>query len=149
MSEKKSGANNIRFSSKVCLLLNRFFPSVERPGREDPMEYADAQYQWAKTSLSYFKDQIELKDKIILDAGCSLGGKTIYYSEKGVKSIVGIDLDVKRTEHANQYANKKNKKIELVVEYYNRRMIKGINSLKIIPFINKYLTTRAIYILTK
>jgi len=99
------------------------------------MEYADAQYQWAKITLSYFKDKIELRDKIILDAGCSLGGKTIYYSEKGVKSIVGIDLDVKRIEHANQYTNKKNKKIELVVEYCNRRLIKGINSLKIIPFI--------------
>lgn len=273
MSEDKVGKDNLDFSSEICQFLNRFFPKVEIPGREDPMEYAAAQYQWAKTSLSYFKNQIELSDKVVLDAGCSSGGKTVYYSELGVKSIVGIDLDTKRIELAKQYANKKNKEIEfkiasiaempldddtfdivflndvvehidrnillnalkeskrvikkggkicvefppwqshdashlydyiqipwchlifsdesliqvvqsmkpvkvhgqldsiehfrelnritipefdelvkkagLIIEHRKRRLIKGINSLKIVPFINKYLTTRAIYILTK
>lgn len=273
MSEDIVGKDNLDFSSRICLFLNRFFPKVERRGRADPMEYAEAQYQWAKTSLSYFKDQVELRDKVILDAGCSLGGKTLFYSEQGIKSIVGIDLDAIRIEFAKQYANKKNKEIEfkiasiadmpfdddtfdiiflndvvehldrnillnalkeskrviktegkiclefppwqshdashlydyiqipwchlifsdetliqvvqsmetvkvhgqlgsiehfrelnrikipefdelvkktgLAVKYHKCRMIKRINNIKIIPFINKYLTTRAIYILTK
>lgn len=36
-----------------------------------------------------------------------LGGKTVYYSENGCKSIIGIDIDETRIKYSNQFAKRK------------------------------------------
>lgn len=91
-------------SETVLLFLNRFFPKKKLQGRESPGAYSDAQYAWARKSLALHAPYIDLKDKVMLDAGCGPGGKTVFFSEQGVKSIIGIDIDPERIALAKSYA---------------------------------------------
>ncbi|HYV91977.1 MAG TPA: methyltransferase domain-containing protein [Chitinophagales bacterium] len=106
----------MKFSEDLCLFLNRFFPARKVAGRESPQSYSEAQYEWAKYSLKLYEGLVDLKDKIILDAGCGPGGKTVFYSEQGCKSITGIDIDETRLKLAKEFAAKrKAMNVEFVV----------------------------------
>jgi ubiquinone/menaquinone biosynthesis C-methylase UbiE len=96
------------FSENLCLFLNHFFPKLKRAGRGSAIDYSEAQYGWAKIGFDNYGSLVDLKDKEVLDAGCSLGGKTIFYSEQGCKSIIGLDIDEKRIGLAKEFAAKKN-----------------------------------------
>jgi len=98
---------NMKLSESSCLLLNRLFPKPPVKGRESPRSYSEAQYEWAKTNLALFASHINLKDKDVLDAGCGLGGKTVYYAQNGCKSIIGIDMDEIRINYSKQFAESK------------------------------------------
>ena len=98
----------MRISENICLLLNNFFPKKKVQGRESPEAYSETQYGWAKKSLKLFDGFVDLKDKMVLDAGCGPGGKTIYYAEQGCKLIIGVDIDENRINFAKGFAEKKN-----------------------------------------
>ncbi len=97
----------MKLGESICLFLNKFFPKPPVAGRESARSYAESQYDRAYSSWVLYESHVDLKDKHCLDAGCSLGGKTIYYAEKGCKSIVGVDIDDKYVEHARQFAEEK------------------------------------------
>ena len=97
----------MKLSESICLFLNNFFPKPPVAGRESAQLYAESQYNRAYSSLALYESHIELEDKDILDAGCSLGGKTVYYAEHGCKSITGVDRDDVYIKHAKQFAKKK------------------------------------------
>lgn len=42
----------------------------------------------------------------VLDVGCGLGGKTVYYAERGAELVVGLDLDEKRARVAMELARR-------------------------------------------
>lgn len=93
---------------ELCLLLNKCFPKKKVQGRESPQAYSETQYQWAKKSLALYSGYIDLKDKIVLDAGCGPGGKSVYYSEQGCQQVFGVDIDENRISYAKEFAAKKN-----------------------------------------
>ncbi|MBK7384392.1 MAG: class I SAM-dependent methyltransferase [Flavobacteriales bacterium] len=93
----------MRLSERLCLLLNRAFPKRGIEGRGSPGAYSEAQFHWAEKNYSLFSSSIDLKGKVVLDAGCGPGGKTLYYATKGCRSIVGVDLDPVRIGHAQQF----------------------------------------------
>lgn len=95
-------------SEGICLFLNKFFPKRTREGRESAQSYSEAQYSWAKKSLTLYDKYADIKDKYILDAGCGPGGKSVFYAEKGCKSVIGIDIDESRIKYAKEFASKKN-----------------------------------------
>lgn len=76
-------------------------------GRASPEAYSRAQYEWAKKALQLYSPYVDLKGKDMLDAGCGPGGKTIFFSEQGVRSITGIDIDPERIELAKKFAQQK------------------------------------------
>ncbi len=90
-----------------CLFLNNFFPIKKVEGSASPQSYSEAEYGWAKDSFAFYSSYITLKDSIVLDAGCGLGGKTVFYAEKGCKSIIGIDMDENHITYANEFAGMK------------------------------------------
>lgn len=98
----------MRISESICLFLNNFFPKRKFRGRESTESYSEAQYSWAPKSYAMHERFLNLKDKVVLDAGCGPGGKTVYYAEKGCKSITGIDIDESRIQNAKDFALKKN-----------------------------------------
>jgi len=57
---------------------------------------AKSYFQWefdqAKLSYSDFQPYINLKGKNVLDVGCGLGGKELFYLLKGAKSVTGLDI---------------------------------------------------------
>lgn len=97
----------MRPSEHLCLLLNRCFPKRQRAGRESPEAYSAAQHEWAEKSFSFYADRIDMKDKLVLDAGCGPGGKTLYYAAKGCKRIIGVDIDENRIGHARNFLRAK------------------------------------------
>jgi len=97
----------MKLSESICLLLNNIFPKIKVAGRESAQSYSEAEYGWAKSSFALFAPYINLKDRDILDAGCGLGGKTVFYAEGGCNSIIGIDMDENHIKYSKQFAKKK------------------------------------------
>lgn len=98
-------------AESLCLYLNKLFPPKERSYRNSPEKYVEIQYEWAKISLSYFEGYVNLEGKDILDAGCSLGGKTLFFSERKPRSLVGVDIDPVRIKYAREISKKNNKNV--------------------------------------
>ncbi len=105
-----------RLSEHICLGLNRLFPKREILGRGSPEDYTKAQSAWAEKNFRFFSAHVELKDKVILDAGCGPGGKTLYYAGKGCSSITGVDIDPVRIAHARSFLSEHpNSRVEFMV----------------------------------
>ena len=94
----------MRFSEELCLFLNPLFTKKKVKGRGSSQAYSEAQYEWAKDSMQRYAPYVDLKGKVMLDAGCGPGGKTVYFSEQGVQSIIGLDLDPERIQYAKEFA---------------------------------------------
>jgi len=97
----------MRISEEICLFLNRLFPKKKVMGRSSAEAYSQAQYEWARKAMALFAPYVDLRGKDMLDAGCGPGGKTIFFSEQGVKSITGIDIDPERIDLARKFAQSK------------------------------------------
>lgn len=93
----------MRLSTRTLLLLNRIFPKRKIQGRGSALSYSEAQLAWAEKNFRFFRSHVDLKDKVVLDAGCGPGGKTMFYADKGCRSILGIDIDPVRIGHANTF----------------------------------------------
>jgi ubiquinone/menaquinone biosynthesis C-methylase UbiE len=96
---------------RFCLALNRCFPKRKIAGRASPEDYVRAQRMWAERNFRFFAPYVELRDKVVLDAGCGPGGKTGFYASMGCKRIIGVDIDPERirlakaSTHAEQHAS--------------------------------------------
>jgi len=88
----------------ILKTLNKIFPPKQYEGRKSTQEYSLAEYGWAKRDYELYKDLLPLESKVVLDAGCGLGGRTAYYSEKGAASIVGIDMDENHIKFSKEFA---------------------------------------------
>lgn len=88
--------------------LNKLVPPKKVEGRKSPLEYSLAEYGWAQRDYERYKKILPLENKVVLDAGCGLGGRTAYYSEKGAESIVGIDMDENHIKYSKEFAVYKN-----------------------------------------
>ena len=97
----------MKLGESICLFLNNFFPKTKVAGSESAQLYSETEYGWAKSSFALYAPYINLKNKDILDAGCGLGGKTVYYAENGCNSIIGIDMDENHIKYSKQFAKKK------------------------------------------
>lgn len=107
-SANRSPVLTMRPSEDLCLLLNRFFPKRQRAGRGSPEAYSAAQHEWAAKSFAFYAGHIDMIDKLVLDAGCGPGGKTLYYAAKGCRRIIGVDIDENRIGHARNFLRKMN-----------------------------------------
>jgi 2-polyprenyl-3-methyl-5-hydroxy-6-metoxy-1,4-benzoquinol methylase len=94
-------------SETLCLLLNRLFPKPKLGGRESPQAYSEWEHGTAGRRLRLHDGLIELRGKRVLDGGCGLGGRTVYYAEQGCDSIVGIDIDEIHIKFAREFAERR------------------------------------------
>lgn len=98
-----------RVSENFCLFLNslcRPYPSYRVEGER----YNDAEYREVTRDFDelYGKYQLDFKDKLVLDAGCGLGGKSVYYAQKeGCRHVYGVDMDTRHIELANEFSAEK------------------------------------------
>lgn len=82
-------------------------PKVKTRNRSNASEYAEEAYRAAATSLEHYRLHNSLRGKMVLDAGCGLGGKTVYYSEMACKYVAGVDMDPTHIRHATDFATSK------------------------------------------
>jgi ubiquinone/menaquinone biosynthesis C-methylase UbiE len=92
----------MELSVEICLFLNKIFPYKKPMGRGSAEEYVKVQMMWAEQSYKKFGSFIDLNGKLLLDAGCGSGGKTFFYSQKGVSKVVGVDFNPKSIDTAVQ-----------------------------------------------
>ena len=68
------------------------------------MAYSEGQYKKADGALGIYGPYADLRDKVVLDAGCGPGGKTVRFAEYGCKLIIGVDSDELSIKHARDFA---------------------------------------------
>lgn len=95
----------MNFYEFSLLLLNKFLPKKKVVRRKSPRSYFYAEYEWANTELKLFLPYINLENKTVLDIGCGLGGKTLFYAEKKVSKIIGLDIDKNYITWAKKFTN--------------------------------------------
>lgn len=86
-----------RWSENLILILNRVFPPMPMHRRLHTAKLDEAAYQqWeyaeAERIHGDFQPEWDLRDKRVLDVGCGLGGKMVFYARSGARQVVGIDL---------------------------------------------------------
>ncbi len=88
----------VKLEEKLIFFLNKLF---QRPfGSFGELAAAKtgakAYFQWefdqAERSYSEFQPHINLKGKNVLDVGCGLGGKDLFYLLKGARRVTGLDI---------------------------------------------------------
>jgi len=92
----------------ILATVNKLVPPKKVEGRNSPHDYSLAEYGWAKRDYERIKSILPLENKVVLDAGCGLGGRTAYYAEQGPKSIIGIDMDENHIKYAKEFFASKN-----------------------------------------
>jgi ubiquinone/menaquinone biosynthesis C-methylase UbiE len=75
---------------------------------EDEFSYSNWEFGLAEADWRKFYDGVvELKGKRVLDLGCGLGGRTVFYASKGPVEIVGIDIIEENVEKSILFAKLK------------------------------------------
>jgi SAM-dependent methyltransferase len=62
----------------------------------DNESLAWADYEMARAALEVLGPAVDVSGRRVLDVGCGLGGKTVYYAEQGARLVVGVDISEER-----------------------------------------------------
>ena len=94
-----------KLGEAICIRLNSLFGKVPAYA-EDGEEYSNAEYREVSKQFdkSYSEYGLELQDKVVLDAGCGAGGKTVFYAKLGCQHVYGSDREPYLIEKAKECA---------------------------------------------
>lgn len=76
------------------------------PVAQDNADLAQANYETAQAALQLFEPALDIAGHRILDAGCGLGGRTLYYAEQRARRVVGLDASPERAGVAAALASR-------------------------------------------
>lgn len=84
-------------SVKLILFINKLVPAIPvhtelAEAKRTVQAYQQWEYEEIKRIYKDFEPYWDLVGKTILDVGCGLGGKLVFYAEQGARKVVGIDL---------------------------------------------------------
>ncbi|MEX1018677.1 MAG: class I SAM-dependent methyltransferase [Litorilinea sp.] len=101
---------------QTVLALNALSPLAPNLRALDQAKLSVDEYQqWEQAQLAQlipeFGGYWDLRGKQVLDLGCGLGGKTIYYAQSGARQVVGIDLRTNSLESARLLGEERTGKI--------------------------------------
>ena len=88
----------VKLEEKLIFFLNKLFhrPLGSFGELTAAKTGAGAYFQWefdqAERPYAEFQPHINLQGKNVLDVGCGLGGKELFYLLKGAKSVTGLDI---------------------------------------------------------
>lgn len=92
----------------ICKIMNRLFRKPTVCGRQSREDYAKWEFDIAPSNLESFKPYSSFDAKIILDLGCGMGGKSLYYAMNGAKEVFALDTDLDRVKIGIKTAKLKN-----------------------------------------
>ncbi len=86
-----------KLAVKLILLVNKMVPAAPvhielTEAKYTVHSYQRWEYEEIKRIYKDFEPYWNLKGKTVLDVGCGLGGKLLFYAEHGARKVVGIDL---------------------------------------------------------
>ncbi|HET9950635.1 MAG TPA: class I SAM-dependent methyltransferase [Candidatus Eisenbacteria bacterium] len=95
----------MKTATRVLLALNRFAPRPNFPPRPTPAAYAGWEYREAEYQVSLMKRAgVSYAVSRVLDLGCGLGGKSVYFAERGAGYLLGLDLLASNARAAREFA---------------------------------------------
>lgn len=89
---------------ETVVRLNRLLPKPRVGGRESDSAYSDWEYSTGRDIFREHFPQAQLAGSRVLDVGCGLGGKTVWYAESGARHVVGVDVERKHARQSRIYA---------------------------------------------
>ena len=92
----------------ICRIMNRIFRKPTVCGRQSREDYAKWEFDIAPSNLESLKPYSSFDAKIILDVGCGMGGKSLYYAMNGAKEVFALDTDLDRVKIGIKTAKLKN-----------------------------------------
>ena len=100
--------SNLGFSERLCMMASNLFPRTTSYVGKFGMEYCEEQYKNARRDFELFRPHLDLDGALMLDAGCSHGGKSVYYAENGPAKVIGLERYGDKLEMGRELARKKN-----------------------------------------
>lgn len=88
---------------EAIIALNRLFPKPRIYGRESEEAYSQWEYEVGRDVFTRHFGAEVLQDAEMLDVGCGMGGKTVWYAEAGARHVTGIDIDPTHAGPAGKY----------------------------------------------
>lgn len=89
---------------EAVVRLNRLFPKPRVGGRESDDAYSEWEYRVGREVFQRHFGHAELRGARVLDVGCGLGGKTVWYAESGAALVVGLDVDRRHARQSRDFA---------------------------------------------
>ena len=101
-----------KLAVELILLVNRLVPAAPMhvelaKAKRATCRYQQWEYGEIKRIYKDFEPFWEVEGKVVLDVGCGLGGKLLFYIEQGAKGVVGIDLRASSAVAASQSASER------------------------------------------
>lgn len=89
---------------EMVVRLNRLFPKPRVGGRESADAYSEWEYRSGRDIFTQHFPAARLLGLRLLDVGCGLGGKMVWYAECGARQVVGLDLEPKHVRQSRVFA---------------------------------------------
>lgn len=89
---------------EAVVRLNRLFPKPRVGGRDSDDAYSEWEYRVGRDVFKRHFGAADLHGARVLDVGCGLGGKTVWYAESGAVLVVGVDLEPRHVRQSRRFA---------------------------------------------
>jgi ubiquinone/menaquinone biosynthesis C-methylase UbiE len=90
---------------EAVIAINRLFPKPRIYGRESDEAYSRWEYEVGRDVFTKHFGAEVLQDAEMLDVGCGMGGKTVWYAEAGARHVTGIDIDPDHAGPAGRFVS--------------------------------------------
>jgi len=92
------------FVARIIYYIDKIFPSPNIGGRGGEGAYSRWEYEVGKDLIASYPRYLgKLSGKLLLDAGCGPGGKTVAYAEEGARAV-GVDISVDNIRAAERFS---------------------------------------------
>ncbi len=89
---------------EAVVRLNRLLPRPNVGGRESEDAYSEWEYEVGRQVFTEHFGADRLRGARMLDIGCGMGGKTVWYAESGAASVVGVDIERRHATQSQRFA---------------------------------------------
>jgi SAM-dependent methyltransferase len=91
------------------MLIRKRSSRLQPWGRDsDELAYSEWEYGLAKADWrKFYAGRLDLGGKRVLDIGCGLGGRTVFYAGLGPSRIIGIDIIEEHIDKSRKFAQAK------------------------------------------
>jgi len=90
---------------EAVIAINRLFPKPRIYGRESDEAYSRWEYEVGRDVFTKHFGVEVLQNAEMLDVGCGMGGKTVWYAEAGARHVTGIDIDPDHAGPAGRFVS--------------------------------------------
>jgi ubiquinone/menaquinone biosynthesis C-methylase UbiE len=89
---------------EAVVRINRLMPRPNVGGRESDDAYSEWEYEVGRRVFEEHFGAERLSGVRLLDVGCGMGGKTVWYAESGAARVVGVDLERRHVVQSARFA---------------------------------------------